>query len=90
MQALFVACAYSAAGPRVGDNPYTRAVFFGVLLPRSPRTTVTQRDLSLTGGIRMSNAKWIANCEPIDRLAISHVLSVKCTGTSIERSRDDE
>jgi hypothetical protein len=34
--------------------------------------------------------KWIANCKPIDRLAISHVLRVKYAGTSMERSRDDE
>ena len=34
--------------------------------------------------------KWIANCQPIDRLAISHVLGVKGAGVGMERSRDDE
>lgn len=34
--------------------------------------------------------KRIANCKPIDRLAILHVLRVKCSGASIKRSRDDE
>jgi hypothetical protein len=34
--------------------------------------------------------KWIANCKPVDRLAILHVLRVKCSGASIKRSRDDE
>jgi hypothetical protein len=34
--------------------------------------------------------KRIANCKPIDRLAILHVLRVECSGASIKRSRDDE
>ena len=34
--------------------------------------------------------KWIANGKPVDRLAILHVLRIKCSGTSMERSRDDE
>jgi len=34
--------------------------------------------------------KWIANCKPIDRLAISHVLRVKYSSASMERSRDNE
>ena len=34
--------------------------------------------------------KRISNCKPIDRLAISHVLRVKCAGADMERSRDDE
>jgi hypothetical protein len=56
------------------------------------KTTVTQHDLSLTGGIRSVclARKWIANCKPVDHLAVSHVLRVKCAGASMERSRDDE
>jgi hypothetical protein len=34
--------------------------------------------------------KWIANCKPVDRLAILHVLRVECSGASIKRSGDDE
>src|SRR5260370_41921400 len=34
--------------------------------------------------------KWITNCKPVDRLAISHILRVKCIGGNMERSRDDE
>jgi hypothetical protein len=34
--------------------------------------------------------KWIANCKPVDRLAILHVLRVECSGAGIKRSRDDE
>ena len=34
--------------------------------------------------------KRIANCKPIDRLAILHVLRVECSGAGIKRSRDDE
>jgi hypothetical protein len=53
---------------------------------------LTQRDVSLADG-RGSvclTRKWIPNCKPIDRLAVSHVLRVKCAGASIDRSRDDE
>ena len=34
--------------------------------------------------------KWIADCKPIDCLTVSHVLRIKCAGTNMERSRDDE
>src|ERR1700733_5492964 len=34
--------------------------------------------------------KRIANCNPIDCLAVSHVFRIKCVGASMERSRDDE
>jgi hypothetical protein len=51
-------------------------------------TTVTQRELSI-GSVCLAR-KWIANCKPIDRLAVSHALRVKCAGASMERSRDDE
>ena len=53
---------------------------------------LTQRDLSLTRWLRSEclARKWIANRKPIDRLAIPHVLRVKCAGASMERSRDDE
>ena len=55
------------------------------------RTTVTQREVPLSGGIRYFLArKWIANCKPIDCLAVSHVFRIKCAGASMERSRDDE
>ena len=53
---------------------------------------LTQRDLIANRWLRSVclARKWIANCKPIDRLAISHVLRVKCAGASMERSRDDE
>src|SRR5258708_6759110 len=34
--------------------------------------------------------KWIANCKPVDRLAILHVLRGECSGASMKRSCDDE
>src|ERR1700741_358991 len=48
---------------------------------------LTQRDLRYRGLRSVClTRKWIANCKPIDRLAISHVLRVKCAGTSMYRS----
>jgi hypothetical protein len=64
--------------------------------PRSPRPLITLRAYAVrtspTGGRDpfCLTRKWIANCKPVDRLAILHVLRVKCSGASIKRSRDDE
>ena len=63
---------------------------------RPPRmTTAIQSRIARITAIEIPHLialarKWIANCKPIDCVAVSHVLRVKCVGTNIERSRDDE
>jgi hypothetical protein len=73
----------AAAAPPKPHEPYGNEVV---------KRWATQRELSQTGRRDpfCLARKRIANCKPIDRMSVSHVLRVECAGAGMERSRDDE
>jgi hypothetical protein len=37
-----------------------------------------------------SGRKWIADCEPLNRLTVLHILRIECAGATIQGGRDDK
>ena len=76
--------------PAKAREPYDNQVVKRWTAEIAKSTVAAARPLANRWGPLCLARKWIANCKPIDRLAVSHVLRVKRAGASMERGRDDE